>query len=81
MGWKNAVSGFPIKKDAFGVRAVDAAHPLLPIRWRGTALIISPNDAKDDHSFDGIANPPLRDPIFEAYKKANDIESLALRRN
>ncbi len=75
MGWKNAISGFPVKRDAFGIRAVDASHPLLPLRWRGSALMICPNERKDDHSYDGRPNPPLKDPIFEDFKKANDEDS------
>jgi len=48
IGWNNAVSGFPVKKDAFGLRAEDTAHPLLP---------------------------PVKDPLFEAFRKANTPEA------
>jgi hypothetical protein len=69
MGWRNAVRSFPMKKDAFGPRYIDAAHPLLPIRWRGSALLILPNDRLDKHGHG--ENPLIKDPIFEAFRKAN----------
>src|SRR5450755_1273369 len=74
MGWKSFAHGFPLKKDAFGPHYVDAAHPLLPIRWRGSGLLVLPNDRIDKHSHDGTPNPPLRDPIFEAFRKAHGNE-------
>jgi hypothetical protein len=69
IGWKNALSGFPTKKDASGLRCVDGAHPLLPIRWRGSSLLILPNERFDGHNLGH--NPPVNDPIFVEFKKTH----------
>src|SRR5579871_2045942 len=74
MGWRNAMHGFPLKKDALGVRYVDASHPLLPIRWTGSGLLILPNEKID---IDGDNRPFINDPIFVAYRKANGEEKFA----
>ena len=70
MGWRNAMHGFPLKSDALGVRYVDASHPLLPIRWTGSGLLILPNEKIDMHG----SNPALNDPIYVAYRNANGEE-------
>jgi hypothetical protein len=72
MGWKNVARGFPVKRDSFGVRYVDSAHPLLPIRFRGSGLLILPNEKIDKHGHD--KNPPVKDPIFVEFRNANGEE-------
>ncbi len=70
MGWKSALRGFPTQKDKFGVRYVDASHPMLPIRFRGSGLLICPNEKIDKHHY-GTPNPYLDDPIFEEYRASH----------
>jgi hypothetical protein len=70
MGWKNAVHGFPLETDAFGARHIDAVHPLLPIRWRGSSMLILPNERLDLHDLKKV-NPFIKDPIFESFRNTN----------
>ena len=71
MGWKSAMRGFPTKRDRLGVRYVDASHPLLPIRFRGSGLLILPNDSVDKHSHAGETNPFIDDPVFADFRKSH----------
>src|SRR5262245_10346419 len=69
MGWGNLLAGLPIIKDKWGTRYVDSAHPLLPIRWRGSALMALPNHRLDAHK---NPNPFLDEPLFNDFRKTND---------
>ena len=71
MGWKSALHGFPTKRDRLGIRYVDASHPLLPIRYRGSGVLISPNDRVDKHSHTESENPIIDDPIYAEFRAAN----------
>jgi hypothetical protein len=67
LGWENLLAALPVKTDRWGQRREDSAHPLLPVRNRGAALLALPNE-KLDH-----AKVPtyIDDPIFADYRKAN----------
>jgi hypothetical protein len=65
MGWQNLLASLPVKNDGWGQRRVDSAHPLLPIRLRGRALLALPNEKKDK------VGTYVPDPIFGDYRKAN----------
>ncbi|MBM3788320.1 MAG: hypothetical protein FJW30_28625, partial [Acidobacteria bacterium] len=67
LGWRNLFSQLPVKTDAWGIRAQLKSHPLLPIRWRANSLLALPNER---HDMPG--KPFIGDPLFEAYRKAND---------
>src|SRR5262245_59627992 len=72
LGWGNLVGELPTKNDAWGQRRVDSAHPLLPIRYRGTGLLVLPNEKvadKDRHY------PYIDDPIFSIFRKAHGDDS------
>jgi hypothetical protein len=64
MGWQNLLSSLPVKNDGWGQRRVDSAHPLLPIRVRGSSLLALPNEREE-------AGRHIRDPIFLDYCKAH----------
>jgi hypothetical protein len=65
MGWRNLLASLPVKKDGWGQRRVDSAHPLLPIRLRGRALLALPNEKR------ATGNAYIPDPIFIDYRQAN----------
>ena len=77
MGWKSALHGFPTKRDRLGIRYVDASHPMLPIRYRGSGLLISPNDRVDRHSHTPGENPVLDDPLYAEFRAANGDKAFA----
>jgi hypothetical protein len=62
LGWTNLFSKLPRQADKFGSRYVDHAHPMLPIRYVGTALLARPNDRVDS-----LTSPIVDDPIFKDY--------------
>ena len=68
LGWGNLVGDLPVKKDAWGQSREDSAHPLLPIRYRGTGLLVLPNHKVDDEK---RGYPYIDDPLFSTYRKAN----------
>ena len=68
MGWANLVRALSVKKDGWGQRFVDSAHALLPVRWRGSALLVLPNDKIDDEA---KRHPYIADPLFSDFRKAN----------
>jgi hypothetical protein len=68
LGWGNLVGELPAKNDAWGQRRVDSAHPLLPVRYRGSGLLVLPNNRVDDKDRNF---PYIDDPIFSTFRKAN----------
>jgi hypothetical protein len=68
-GWKSIFTALPIAKDAAGVRYVDSAHPMLPIRPRGNAILALPNTNEE------VTFRPIKDPVFEAYRRENGEEA------
>lgn len=48
LGWRNLLLDLPLKKDRLGAgRRASVDHPMLPIRFKGNALLCLPNDKVD----------------------------------